>query len=94
VRDHSSRFVDDHDLFIFVNDVERNVFGNRVNDRGGGNLAGYLFARPEAVTGFDRFGVDPDVATADRALNRRPARLAEARGEEEVEALILGLDGN
>jgi hypothetical protein len=43
---------------------------------------------------FDSFAVDSDVAAADRALNRRPACLAEARGEEEVEALILGLDGN
>ena len=46
------------------------------------------------MTGFDRFAVDRDVAAADRALNRRPARLAEARGEEEVQALILGFDGN
>src|SRR5262249_24801865 len=86
--------VDDDDLFVFVNDVERNVFGNRVDDGGGRNFAGYLFAGLEAVTGFDRFAVDRDVAAADRALNRRPARLAEARGEGEGEAVILGLGGN
>ena len=31
---------------VFVNNVERNVFGNRVDDRGGRNFAGYFFAGP------------------------------------------------
>jgi hypothetical protein len=94
MRDHSSGFVDDDEFLVFVYDVERNVFGNRVDYRRCGNLAGYLFAGPDAVAGFDCFAVDCDVAAADRALNSRPARLAETRGEEKIEAPILGLDGN
>jgi len=94
VRDHSGGFVDDNDFAVFVNDVERNVFGNGVNDRRGGNLANNLFARSDAVAGFDRFTVDRDVAAADRALNRRSARFAEPGRQEEIKALIFGFDGN
>src|SRR5262245_25144677 len=94
MRNHSGGFVDDDDFLVFVDDVERNVFGNRVYDRRGGNLAGYLFAGADAMAGFDRFAVDCDVAAADRALYGRPARFTEARGEEKVEALVSGLNGN
>src|SRR5262245_51289961 len=94
MRDHSGGFVDDNDFLVFVDDVEWNVFGNRVYDRRGGNLASYLFAGADAMAGFDRFAVDCDVAAADRALYSRPARLTEARGEEKVEALVFGLNGN
>jgi hypothetical protein len=94
MRDYSGGFVDDDDLAVFVNDVERNVFGNGVNDGRGGNLAYDLFARPDTVAGFDRFTVDRDVAAADRALNRRSARFAEPGRQEEIEALIFGFGGN
>jgi hypothetical protein len=94
VRDHSGGFVDDDDLAVFVDDVERNVFGNGVNDWRGGTLADDLLARPDAVAGFDGFTVDRNVAPADRPLNRRPARFAEPGRQEEIEALIFGFGGN
>src|SRR5579885_58542 len=87
VDDHAGGLVDDDDLRVFVNDVERDVFGREF---GGGRRGDFLdldaLARAELVRGLRGATADEYVAFFNRALEQRAAHALDARGEEGVES--------
>src|SRR5579885_2012261 len=87
VDDHAGGLVDDDDLRVFVNDVERDVFGREF---GGGRRGDFLdldaLARAELVRGLRGATADEYVAFFNRALSSvrltpstREARKASSR---------------
>ena len=87
MHNHAGGLVDDDDLRVFVDYVERDVFGRERGRRGRGQLLDLdPLARAKLVRGLRGAARDENVAVLNRALERRPARRRDARGEERVEA--------
>jgi hypothetical protein len=88
---HTGGFVDDGEVFIFVEDVEGNVFGSGVKGRGLGR-AFYLdgFSAVEFLLGLCQIAVDADLASLDEELDAGSGDVGEGLGEVLVEAEIRG----
>ena len=88
---HAGGFVDDGEVFVFVEDVKGNVFGDGVKGRGLGG-AFYLdgFAAVEFLLGLCQMAVDADLAGFDEELDAGAGDVGEGLGEVLVEAEIRG----
>ena len=90
VGDHVGRLVDDRQKLVFVDDLERDVFGL---GRGVGQIgkpdADHV-ARADAVRGLDHASVHQDGVGVDDLLDHAPGVVGEPAGEVGVEPLAFG----
>ena len=92
--DHAGGLVDDDNLFVFVDDVERDVFGREVERRGRCEFYLDAVARADFVRWLGGAAVDERVAVFDEPLDGRAARALDARGEHRVEPRARFLFGD
>ncbi len=85
VDDESGGLVDDDDLFVLVDDVERYLFGRDLGGRRRGQLDLDALAPFELERGLGRAPADEHVAVINHALQGRTAHALDARREEGVE---------
>jgi hypothetical protein len=88
---HAGGFVDDGEVFVFVKDVERDVFGDGV--KGCGLRGAFDFdglAAAEFLFGLGRVAVDADLTGFDEELDAGSADVGEGVGEILVEAEVGG----
>jgi hypothetical protein len=72
---HSSRLIDGHQAAVFVEYVERNVFGRSVERRGFRRFHLDSLSGPHRARGTPGISVHPHAAPADPLLNARAAVL-------------------
>src|SRR6266542_2917590 len=85
MHDDAGRLVEDQQVVVFVENVERDVFGLGIRRAGFGPVDGNRFARPRLMGGFDGSPVDLDVSLVNQPLNGAPRDGGEAGGKEFVE---------
>jgi hypothetical protein len=88
---HTGGLIYDGDVFVFVEDVEGNVFGGGMEGSGSGrafNLNG--FAAVEFLLGLCQIAVDADLTGFDEELDAGSGDVGEGLGEVLVEAEIRG----
>ena len=92
--DHAGGFVDDGDVFVLVENIERDGFGFDAGRQLLGDLDGHDFVRLDAMRGLARDSVNLHAAFVHERLNARAAQRRELRDEEEVESLagVFGSD--
>jgi hypothetical protein len=88
---HAGGFIDDGEVLVFVEDFERDVFGDGV-ERGGLRSAFDLdgFAAVEFLFGLGGVAVDADLTGFDEELDTGAADVGEGLGEVLVEAEVRG----
>jgi hypothetical protein len=88
---HAGGFVDDGEVFVFVKDFERDVFGDGVE---GGGLRGALdvdgFAAVKFLFGLGQIAVDANLAGFDEELDAGSGDVGEGLGEVLVETEVGG----
>jgi hypothetical protein len=88
---HACRLVDDGEVFVFVEDVERDVFGGGVERWGlGGAFDLDGFAAVELLLGLGGMAVDADLLVFDEKLDAGSGDVGEGLGQVLVEAEIGG----
>ncbi len=92
VDDHAGGFIDGDDIFIFVEDGERDLFRSGVERSGAGGLDDDGIARSSQVRRAARVAVDADTAVLDPILQAGAAELGKTLVEDEIQALsgLLG----
>ncbi len=92
--DHAGGLVDDGDVFVLVENIERNGFGFDAGRQLIGDLDGHDFVRLDAMRGLARDAVNLHAAFVHERLNARTAQRRELRDEKEVESLagVFGSD--
>jgi hypothetical protein len=96
VDDEAGGFVDGDQVVVFVEDVERDVFGfggGQRRPRDDAEFEAFAAAQAEAGT-KDGFAIEGGVAFADELLETGAAELGELSGKEVVEALVAGVGGH
>ena len=83
--DHPGGLVDDRDVFVLVDDVERYLLRPGHHDVGLGNLKLDYVPGGNAVRGVGRVAVDEDQVAFDQPRRRRPAEFWSLLGEEAIE---------
>ena len=86
VDDHAGGFVDDREVFVLEDDVERDVFGFEGRGRKLVELNFDLVIFTDLVRRFGSDAVDEDVAIADKAMEARAGPVVYMRGEKCIEA--------
>ncbi len=95
VHHHAGRLVDDGEVVVLVNDVERNVFGHGAQRRRHGIAEDSDgLAALELQRRLGRLAVDQRLLFFQQQLHAGAAGVGELRGEELVEALPGGLGGD
>jgi|SRR6516162_5637103 len=91
---HSSRLVDDRDVFILVNQTQQDIFRVDACRRGGRNIYNDHRALLDLVRGLHRGTVDEDSSLVHKFLDAGAAYLGEFQGEKTIEARasLLGWD--
>ena len=89
---HAGGLVDDGEVLVFEDDVERNVLRSGF-ERRGMRFAGdeNLFATAQFERGFRLRTVDGDIALIEQQLHARSADALKLRGDEVIETLTRGL---
>src|SRR5262249_48099876 len=87
---HVGRLVDDGEVLVLVEHLERDVLGDGQVVGGRRQLdADFVFAA-DAVAGLDRLAVDEDVAGLDGLLKQGAGKVGELNGEVGVEPAARG----
>ena len=87
--DHARGLVDDHDVGVLVDDVERQRLRLRRGGRRRRHVDDHFLLRLDREAGLDLLGADAgdlDLAVLDQPLDLRPRLLRQERGERRVEA--------
>lgn len=92
VNHHAVRFVEDDEVFVFVQDVERDVLRNEFEGDGFGDGDADEVTRVEGLFGFGGALVDEDVAFFDEGLQARARVFLELGGKVGVEAGVRAVD--
>jgi hypothetical protein len=69
MNDQAGRLVDHQKVLVFIQDMQRDGFGDGLYWGGGGHLDSYLLRGPQAIGCLCRGPVDPDRALLDKPLN-------------------------
>ena len=83
--DHAGGFVDDGEIFVFVNDVERNIFGLEAWRPALGQLDLDLVVFPQLVRCFCAFRFTSTSPSVDQPLKPRARPAVDLFGEKCVE---------
>ena len=94
MNDDSRRFIDDSDVVIFVDQIERNILSLDSCRKGGRNIYDNRRALLDLVRGLHRGAVDEDASFVHEFLDAGAADLGEFQGEKTIEAgaSLLGRD--
>ena len=92
VDDHAVGFVEDDEVFVFVENVEGKILGNEFEGDGLGDGDADEVAGMEGLLGFGGAVVDEDVAFFDEGLKAGARVFFETRSEEGVEAGVRAVD--
>ena len=87
MHNHACGFVDDDQILIFVNDFDRDIFGNKVDERQSSQLRVNLIAGAYLVRRFSGATIHDDVAIFDQSLQSGTTAGFDVCGEECVEPL-------
>jgi hypothetical protein len=85
VDDHPGRLVDHGQIFVLIEDLERNRLRHGFRHVRLGDLEFDDVARRYAVGGIGALPVDPDEVALDQARGGRPAQVAGMLGEKAVQ---------
>lgn len=85
--DHSGRLIDDGQIFVFKNDIERDVFGFKSSGRFFRKVNVYLVALAELVCGLCFLSVYQDIAVLYQPTQPRPRPAFDLLGEKGVQPL-------
>jgi hypothetical protein len=89
VNHHAGWLVDYGKVRVFIDNVERDVFGSSLEGRGMRLTGdGNLLTAAEFHGGLLTLAVDEDIALIHQEVNARAAYSVKVRGEEEVKALM------
>jgi hypothetical protein len=94
MNDHASGLVDDGEVGVFEENVERDGLGFDASGRRRRQAYGDCFARGDAVRRLPCGAVDENVAIVHERLDAIAAQFRKLRGEETVEALAGVFGGN
>ena len=85
VDDHPGRLVYDGDVFVFVNDVERDRLRRGLGDVRLGDLELHHIAGRHPVRGIGRLAVDVNEVALDQARGGRAAEVVSVLGEKAIQ---------
>jgi len=84
---HAGRLVEDGDVFVLVQDPERNVLRHRFRRARGGHLDDDRFAGPHRMPRLEGHAVHPHEPALDQGLHARAGEAVERGGQKPVKAL-------
>ena len=85
VDDHPRRLVDDDEVAVLVDDVERDLLGARLEDESVGDLEVDDVPRGYGVGGGCGMTVELDEVALDKPGGSRPAQVGGLRGDEAIQ---------
>ncbi len=91
--DHGGGLVDDRQEGVLIEDIERNVLGDRFGVTRFRLLDADHVAVTDAVAGLGGLAVDHDSRGLDDALDHGTAEVGEQTGQVQVEANAVDLEG-
>src|SRR5215472_5824694 len=92
---HAGRFVDDSEVVVLVHDIERYVFGKRLEPRKlHAPSDDNVLVAVQTQRRFGRDAVHQDLALLDQLLHSNPAYVRQLRNQPLVEALSGGIGRN
>jgi hypothetical protein len=94
VNDHARGLVDYEEIFVRVEDFERDGFGPRVDRLRRRNFDGDCIAGLDAMGALGWRAIHASVAVVEQRLDARAAEIRKMRGQETVEALAGVFGGN
>src|SRR5712671_3631859 len=89
--DHARGLVDDRQVVVLIENVERNLFRGRVRDVSLRDLELDHVTHAYAIRGIGRVAVDPDQVALDQPRRGRAAQVDRVLGQEAVQARGRGL---
>lgn len=84
---HAGRFVDDHQVVIFVNNFDWNFFRGESRSRQNGTFNFYLVVGSSLVRGFNDAAVDQNIGVFNQSLQTGATPVFDAGGEKRIETL-------
>ena len=94
VDDHAGGFVENYEVIVFKQNVERDVLRSGIERHGLGNGDGDLIAGFHGIPGFGGLPVDDDELLADECLNARAREIIQTGCQKRIKALGGGIDTN
>src|SRR5215471_5848221 len=93
--DHARRLIQDDNAFVFVHDIQRNIFRKSL-ERRQSHWSGDsdLFSAAQPQRRFGQIAIDQNLLLFDQLPNANAANFRKLRGKPMVEALASGLMRN